>query len=275
MTPQTLTSLCKNPLKTTLFLSACLLASGAAHATTIVFSDNFDNDTLATNSGIGGGMVNRSIHGGANWSDNGNLQFNASGSNYQNRAISYTTNSWQSDGGFELTVDYFVSNTGTQLANIFSFGLISTDTDLSTYSDLNPFGRTAHVYSIGVNLTNAQSGAQAGRGLNFTDGTTAESLHITGNFVAGTVTPLVITVLNDGSGGANWSYSINGTVEASGNIESFDFSKDFRFAAFGEDNEYTKRIHSVSLTAIPEPSTGALFGILFSASLLRRRRATA
>lgn len=85
-------------------------------------------------------------------------------------------------------------------------------------------------------------------------GTTLTNLDNSGTFVAGTSTTVVISILDDGLGGADWSYSSGGTDVESGNIASFDFSKSFNFVVYGQDDEYTKSIESVTLTAIPEPS---------------------
>jgi hypothetical protein len=228
------------------------IAVSARCETDIVYQDTFDNDGPATNAGIGGGWANRTLYGHS-WGETANMVFSTAGTDYQRSAIAYSTNSWQSDGGFELTVNYYSSSVGDSAANLLSFGLVRDDVDLATVSaavNSDIFGRAdLGVYSIGVNVTSGQSK----RGLSFVNGTSAEYLDESGTyqqFIAGTVTPVVIRVEADGLGGANWSYSINGVTEDSGNIETFDLDSGYRFAAYGQDDGYTRYIDSVTLDPI-------------------------
>ncbi|MFC5050395.1 PEP-CTERM sorting domain-containing protein [Rubritalea spongiae] len=276
----------KSTLPVLAAVATTALTSTYAQAT-IVFQDTFDNDGLAVNAGIGGGMGSRGAT--KSWGDNGNLNFNNGGnSHYQSRAVGYTLNSWQSDGGFIVDVTYNWSGS-VGLANLMAFGLVSDETDFSTYGNtavnasatgFNPFGfnepaAASLVYSIGVNL-NTQQGVNTGLNFVNSDGTTpsvAQALDSTTNFPKnGSDVDVSFSVLADGLGGANWSYSINGSQEATGNIAVFDFSKNYQFAAYGQDNEAARSISSVTVTAVPEPSATALLGLGGLALIMRRRK---
>lgn len=200
--------------------------------------------------------VNRTISGGALWLDSGlELSYDNNGTDGDNRAISYSTQSYQSDGGFKLTVYYTAGNIGNNGSNNFSFGLISDDTDLSTYAGFNPFGAEAGVYSLGANLTTNQGIPL--RGLTFTDGASITALDSAGTnvqYVRDSSTPVVIEVGPDG----DWSYSIDGIVEATGVIPGgFDLSKHYRVAVYGQDdNGGTKSIQSMALELKAIPIVG-------------------
>ncbi|MGJ8634879.1 MAG: LamG domain-containing protein, partial [Luteolibacter sp.] len=213
-------------------ISAFLLIGGSAQAD-ILYWDSFDNDGLTTNAGIGGGAANRTIQGHS-WTDDGNATFGTIGTSYTRRALLYSANTFQSDTGFTLTVKYTTGTIGKAAAHNFSFGLISTDTDISTYSGFNPFSADTGVYSIGANLT-ADAG-EASRGLNFTDGSAVTTLDQSGTraqFKAGESSEVTIEVGLDGY----WCYRIDGEYEASGVfLDGFDFTKDYRIVVYGQDD---------------------------------------
>ncbi|MFC7338234.1 beta strand repeat-containing protein [Haloferula chungangensis] len=230
-------------------MAALTLSALAVQAQTLVYQDFFDNDTLATNAGTGGGATNLTLRSNHLWSDNGDLTYSGANQNFQNRAIVFSDNVVQSSGGFELAVEYTMTGQANLIANMFSFGLIREDTDVAAYTEWNPFGATASVYSIGVNLIPSQT---TNKGLNFTDGSAVTILDTSGtnvDFVEGVSTPVVMTVVPDGAGGADWSYSINGITEASGNIPVFDFNQGYRFLSYAQDNEFSRSIQLVSLSA--------------------------
>ncbi|MDB4345838.1 hypothetical protein OAA45_00770 [bacterium] len=193
-----------------------------------------------------------SINGGAWWTnlgpvaESGDLTYKNRKQNFDYRALAYSTQAFQSDGGFRLKVHYTTGNIDSSLAHNFSFGLISTDTDPATYSGFNPFRADETVYSLGVNLTT--HGDVNARGLNFTDGVVRTTLDESGTnaqFLVDVSTEVVIEV---GPNGA-WSYSIDGVEEASGVIAGgCDLSKSYRVAFYGQDdNGGVKSIQSMSL----------------------------
>ncbi|MGJ8654760.1 MAG: putative Ig domain-containing protein [Opitutaceae bacterium] len=222
----------------------------------VLYEDSFDGDTLATNvSGTGGGAVNRTIHAHS-WVDDGNATLNTSGTSYTRRALLYSANAFQSDEGFKLTVYYTTGSVGDSAAHNFSFGLVSAETDLSTYAGYNPFKIETSVYSIGVNLTN--DGDPSAQGLNFTDGSTRTTLDQSGTnaqFKAGEVSEVTIEF---GLGGY-WCYRIDGVYEASGVLlDGFDLSKNYHVVVYGQDDHGGgKSIQSLKLETAYAPGERA------------------
>ncbi|WP_411826912.1 putative Ig domain-containing protein [Luteolibacter sp. AS25] len=225
-------------------VSAFLLSGALAQADTI-YQDKFDGDGLSTNSGAGGGAVNRTINTNA-WDDTGDANFIINGTGSGARAILYSANTFQSDTGFKLTVQYTAGSIASTGANSLAFGLISDDTNISTLSGDNPFRANNSVYSIGANVTAV--GGVASQGLNFTNGSTRVTLDQSGTrtqFVAGETCEVTIEI---GVGGY-WCYRINGEYEASGALpEGFDLSKNYHVAVYGQDdNGGAKSIQSIQL----------------------------
>ncbi|MFC5050384.1 hypothetical protein ACFPK9_07150 [Rubritalea spongiae] len=189
-------------------------------------------------------MESKTIQGGE-WEEKRHyVTYNNNSTSQNNRGILYSTDSYQSNGGFKLTLVYKTSRIDTVYGHNFSFGLISTDTDLTTYSGTNPFKSTTSVYSLGANV----AGDDSFRGLNFTDGSTCTNLDQSGThseFITDAFTPVTIEIRPGGL----WTYSINGTVEASGVINGgFDLSKSYRIAIYGQDDHGGgKEIQKISL----------------------------
>jgi hypothetical protein len=227
----------------------CLLA-GAVQAA-LVYQDIFDNDGLNTNTNAGGAASSITLDGTASWSDNGNATYSNGGTAWTYAALLYSDSSFQSDGGFELAVTYYAESIASSGRNILSFGLLES---ASTYSvNSNPFvqSNAGSTRGIGANVILHSTSSQT-RGLWVADGDGAHTLldasGTSQQFIAGTATPVIMSVTPDGTGGADWSYSINGVEEATGNIASFDFTKSYHFVAYGQDNEHDKRIDKVELS---------------------------
>lgn len=241
-----------------------LLSSSWAHTETL-YHDNFDNDGIEVNKQSGGGLLLRKI-ASRSWVDNGHLALTARNGHYRNRAIAYTENSWQSATGFRVELTYRILDIkGAIAGSAFSWGLISTETDLATYgtggvkedsTGYNPFGadcvEASAVYGIGLN---ALPTPNQNRGLNFINGTKATPLDSSGRnaqFPSDTPSePVAVSfsILSDGKGGALWSYSIDNTEEANGTLPKFDFSKHYRFAIYSQDDNRTIQVNSVKITS--------------------------
>lgn len=187
------------------------------------------------------------ISSGATWQNtHGQYEYNNNGTQFQNRAVLYSTESFQSEDGFKLTIEYTTGSIEDDLGHNFSFGLISDETDLSAYSGFNPFRATPSVYSIGANLTTDEDASA--RGLNFTNGTSRVTLDESGTraqFVSGEKAKVIFEI---GIGGY-WSYRINDIYEASGVLlEEVDLTKNFHVAIYGQDdNGGGKSIASIKL----------------------------
>ncbi|MGJ8661294.1 MAG: LamG-like jellyroll fold domain-containing protein [Bacteroidota bacterium] len=209
-----------------------------------LFHDSFDGDGLGFNSVKGGGFFSASPSG-ASWTDEDDAVYNNNGADPNQRAVMYSENSFRSETGFRLHVDYTTNTIGSSGSHNFSFGFISSDTDLANYSGLNPFQAESAVYSVGANLTT--QGGEAFRGLNFSDGSTVVSLDTSGTrhqFVEGESTKVTIEI----SYGGYWCYRINGEYEASGALPiDFDLSRNYHIVVYGQDGETEKSIQSITL----------------------------
>jgi len=189
-----------------------------------------------------------SIDGSATWTadTNGDFIYDNGGTIATQRAILYSTSAYQSQDGFKLTVEYTTGSIDDDESHNLSFGLISDDTDLSTYTGFNPFRAETSVYSVGANLTTDED--TTARGFNFTNGTTHLTLAESGEriqFATGTSTKVTLEI---GIGGY-WSYRINDEYEASGVLlEGFDLSKSYHVVVYGQDdNGGGKSIESITL----------------------------
>ncbi|WPR73170.1 Ig-like domain-containing protein [Flavobacterium sp. NG2] len=191
----------------------------------------------------------KSIEGAATWTkdvSSGDFIYNNGGTVYSRRAMLYSAAAYQSNDGFKLTIEYTTGSIDETAAHNFSFGLISDETDLATYSGFNPFKTETSVYSIGVNLTTDDD--ITARGLNFTNGTSRLTLDQSGSraqFATGATTKVTIEI---GIGGY-WSYRINDVYEASGVlVNGFDLTKSYQVAIYGQDdNGGGKSIQSITL----------------------------
>ena len=190
----------------------------------------------------------KSIEGNATWETtptSGDFQYNNNGISSANKAILYSTEAFQAEDGFVLNVDYTTGSLQSESHNL-SFGLISDETDLSTYAGTNPFKNEPTLYSIGVNIT--EDGNTDFQGINFANGSSLSSLDQSGTrtqFLAGESTKITLEV----SYGGYWCYRINGVYEASGVLaEGIDLTKNYRVAIYGQaDNGGGKSIQSIEL----------------------------
>jgi hypothetical protein len=230
------------------FLCALLIFNCSAHAG-ILYLDTFDGDGLAVNTGSGGGAVNRSIQKHS-WVDDGAATFVTNGTTYTRRALFYSENAFQSDTGFRLKVSYMTGSLQDLAAHNLSFGLVRSDSALSSYSGFNPFKIDTTVYSFGVNLT--ADGGREMQGLNFTDGSTVTNLDQSGTnveFLAGQVCEVS---LEFGVGGY-WCLRIDDVYEASGVfVDGFDLDASYHVVVYGQDDQGGgKSIQSIQLDSAP------------------------
>jgi len=193
--------------------------------------------------------ASRSIIGEAHWVKNTTsklLSYDNKGTNKENRALLYSTESYQSEDGFKFTVSFTTASVASHTAHSFSFGLIREGTNLSSYQGYNPFGQETSIHSLGVNVVpNTSKGIKSG--VYFTDGAQATNLDQSGtraNFVGGETTTVVLTIEK----GGYWSYRINGVYEASGVLlNGLDLSKSYRAVLYAQDDHSTPFVHAISL----------------------------
>lgn len=247
-------------------ITSAVIIGSAQAATVVVYEDTFDNDGLATNTGIGGGMVARNILDTA-WGDNGNL-VDTAGYNASSRGVVSTINAFDLSDGFTLEVQM----TGGTTAILQSFALSTTQYTADTLNQ-DPFreagwageGANGDVYAIGV-----ETGSNANlRGLKFNNGNANASaitnLETTTDQLlpAGTNT-FVLTVTPDNQ----YSYTYNGGTAATGSV-AFDLSSPLYFNLYSQSDV---EISYVKIEAVPEPGSLALLG-LGGLCVMRRRRA--
>ncbi|MDA7863645.1 hypothetical protein N9072_00375 [bacterium] len=225
-------------------LTGLFLIFGSNGQAETLYQDSFDVDGLALNSaGVGGGAINKTISGHS-WVDDGDASFVTSGTQSERRALLYSEQTFQSDTGFRLTVKSTTGSIEGLAGHQFSFGLVSSNTDLSAYLGFNPFAETTSISSVGVSLTTAA------RGLNLTDGSSVTSLDHSGTnaqFKMGQSSEVTIEI---GVGGY-WCYRIDGVYEASGILlEEIDLSKDYHVVVYGQGDD-AKSIQSIKLETAP------------------------
>jgi len=171
----------------------------------------------------------------------------------------YSVGAFDLSDGFTLDVDFTFGGNPAAGNNQFSFGVAEI---------LDP--------EIFNNVINGDPSGESGIGFGVLGG--AEVVNLEGLLLAvadptgeleGTVTELddtfelsslaldtshnvVLTLTPDGSGGADWEYSVNGGTAVVGNITTFNFAADYSFFVHGRDDETTKSLQEVTLTALTD-----------------------
>jgi len=258
-----------------LFASLVLVVFSASQVTAgTVYQDDFDNDGLAANSGVGGGIEMGAFNSKGIFSDNGNLTYSVPdlSTSGTRRRYANSIDSFFMPSGFTLDVTFSNSFlTGGR----FQFGLV----DASQESSLNLF-TLAHssstIYGIGL-TTVTTDGLQ---GLTFGNGTSPVSLSNAQSITTGNNHTFSLTVGSNDS----YSYSVNGATPTTGEIiagaGSFDLSRNYLFfVASQAGHGFPMSLQSVSLAAnppaVPEPSTLVLLltgGIGLAYFQVRRKR---
>jgi hypothetical protein len=189
------------------------------------------------------------------------------------RANVFTTNSFAlSDAptghkGIQLSLTFYGASNLTR----HSMGLVDGDFNIAATAGDWLNQSLAGAYGVGFTTAGEGDTFLGGDGLLFNNDagdltalSTAQGDKI-GSFRYET---LVITLRNDNT----WSYSLNGQTATTGTFASeFDLSRDFRFASYAQRTsraQYT----NITISAIPEPSSTALFGLGGLALMLRRKR---
>lgn len=252
-------------------IAICLVFScGFLHGD-IVYQDTFDNDGIATNVGIGGGMAS-GTSGGLSFVDNGNLS-GGSATSGGNRTNASSLNSFDLSEGFTLDVTFLnpVANGdagGNFPSNHFSIGLAtasatSTEEFFSTNSAAPGF--TGIGFSMGTRAGNVD------QGLIVADGTSYSTLNTVADPETGGATAIdfSLTVNADGS----YEYTI-GNASGSGSDAGLDLSSEFFFRTRtqGSDGNQIQSVTLNALTAVPEPSSSIVLCVLGSLGWVGRRR---
>lgn len=259
------------PTTLALLSAATLALTTQSLASTIVYQDTFDNDGIATNAGVGGGMI--SGRGSATtaipFEDTGDL---VSETDFGNQvAWVHTANQFDLSAGFTLELTFTTDNSNTFPSFTSSFGIVDEVTAAApaTTGNLNAFMNTdqADLNAVGFSAT-TRNGFQ---GLNADFGTLSSvSTALNSAINLGTQQTFVLTVNTDGSGTA----SLDGTSVnlAAGTFSGlFANSTDdaFYFAAYSQGNQGLV-LNEVTISVVPEPGSLALLGV--GGLLVARRR---
>lgn len=266
-------------------VSALMLTAGMAHST-IVYQDTFDDaDGIGINNGIGGGLVSGTNITQADPFDDASGNAVAQ-TNFGNRvAWAHTANQFVLNSGFTLTVNF----TTSLLADAFpsftaSFGIVDEVTADTPAADGTGGGGNlnAYLYSDQVSLNTvgfsaANRPTHATQSLDpglFTDfGTLAQASNVLNSaIVYGTTQTFSLSVNADGSAAFSLD-AANGTLPVGALSSLFTDSTDgaYHFVAYSQGNPGLT-LNSVSIDAVPEPSSAALLGLGGIALLLRRRK---
>ena len=238
-----------------------LMAGAMAQADLVVYQSDFTGADLAS-----AGLDVAQFDASSNWilnttDDRAEVSFGAG----NDRASLYTTDAWQSDGGFTLDVTLNQVNSGVR----FSFGIVDAAAGVSDNSDWLNSGLSGR-YGMGLVTQGELSGTDA---LAFNNGSGSSVLSTAqGDITLNTLQTLSITVTPD-----SWSYGLNGAPASTGAI-SFDTSRSYRFIAFAQKSNAANLTGSyftnITLTAIPEPAPISMLGLGTVTILVLRRRLT-
>jgi len=166
--------------------------------------------------------------------------------------------------GYTLDVTFNQLGSGTT----FTIGLVDAD---DTWNWNNDFLDTVgQPYAIAFQTDGSSENANSNDDVLMfhNESTTTALSDAQGDITYGQDTTLSITVTAD-----SFSYSLNGAPATTGAI-TFDTSKNYMFAAYANRGTAANGsyISNITITAIPEPSSGALLGLGGLALALRRRR---
>lgn len=233
----------------------------------VVFEDNFDNDGLATNAGVGGGfvMLQPSPTGNIDAEDDGDLTFDTATAGASRETVR-SINAFQLTGGF--TFEFSYTYTEVFPSSSLQIGLLNTDSQVEP-----PFvgDSSAGVFGIGFAADDRASNDEidfAGiQVIEDGDSSTRAAQQTVDN--DGT-TDVVLSMGEDTFGNLVFSYSVNGAAPSSGLLfgSSFDLSDDFYIYIGTQGADVS--VSDIKLTVVPEPGSMALMGL--GGLLVARRR---
>ena len=282
--------------------ATALQAQGLIIFQDVVYSDRFDGDTNAVNVGIGGGGVGTNFNGGGgvNWGFNDVIEtpndetgLFAGDAASGNRISTYvSTNGFDVSNGFTLAVLFdqqFNGNNGDAStvpfnSNHFSFGLLTApDTSGDFFANNNGDPIPAGIDAIGVSL-GVRNGAAELSSLQWdNDAQTSLNGVLADADVIGNDLGYVLTV--DAAGAYTWQIlgtvdtNMDGVVDlddigASGSgTTNIDLSVPYFFKARTQGSSGNSiEFVSLSVPAVPEPSSFAVLGLGVVCFVTRRRR---
>ena len=238
-----------------IFSLVTCLGAASPFAEEIVYQDQFDNDGMETNTGIGGGAgfidTTPQNRGPGEWTDNGNLT-STGGSWGGTSGNAYSLNGFDLRNGFKLEVTYDVVNAQTR----FTIGLIEEAgaIDPLTAGFVTDGIVPHHGLIFNPVAYDSRSRYPNAPGLQFSDGVNKpEQLsNAQLNGVSGTH-----TVVLEMDAENNWSYSVDGADPTTGSIEGsgLDLTRDYRFFVRNQVSNRGNNIQSVTLSTIVSNST--------------------
>jgi len=223
---------------------AFLSFTSAIHAETL-YHETFDKDGLEKNNGVGGGAVVKSIQAGQ-WSDNGNGAYVGSlAGKSTSGALLLSKQAFRSEHGFTMNVRYYCESKKPSAQ--LSLGLISSETNFSSYKGGNPFhtGVVKHkLYGLGVSIIDNKK--TKSQGMYFSNSSVGMQLDHAGTRVQfSNGRPTVVTI--EIEKGGYWCYRIDGIYEASGVLpEGIDLTKSYHVAVYAAGDE-AKILESIRL----------------------------
>lgn len=263
----------QNPTTANLVNGAGLPASVFEAVPTVgvleLYRDSFNDRVLGLNPDAPNGLVNIGTTGDAWREASGQMTYSGLGTN--NRATVYTLDEYDVASGFTLKVTYSLDSLAAGANNQFSFGLVRDYVPTAN----NPFLTSSlNANAIGFNLATGTTGGSYQGLVSAKSGASVSALTLESPFLTGTegAHTLVLTLIPDGNGGADWSYSYDGAMAVTGNLAVFDFtSGGYRFVAHARDGAIAKSVQEVSLstfgaglpvlTATVSPTNEGLIGL--------------
>jgi len=232
----------KSSSSLTFLLALGLSHSAMAQATTVVYQDNFDDENINTNSGIGGSMFFFNRQGPAMAESAAGLTPIRNGNNDRGNATS--ANSFSLVGGFQLTVEFTIaSGTPTPAGSSLSsqFGLSSSENVVlseqnnTTYAQSFLIGNNSNSYA-GLGIIPIHNNPSIAPGLYHSTGDNSETIESrlvdsAQNIPTDEALVMILRVNPD----STYSYSINEETASEGTLANeFDFTQTYHFHLYDD-----------------------------------------